>query len=474
MPGGIRTTVGTQQVALTGGLSLVLAWGYVALAGSPSFYLAHHVSFSALALCLALVRPLRTVTARPGGLSWVAVALCAVGSLCVCAGESLGLAGGLFDVAAGMACGLGSAVLLARWFLALCYGSVRTSVVYVLVAFAGCAAVRLGLLVLREASPIALGVVLALLPIASLVLLDRLRLPVHQKAWASGAGGGTLQPSREVPRFFRSGNAAFLVFEVAVFGLAMGVTRANFSHWSLSGAVGLVSQALQILVPLALYWWFSVRGRAGSAETGVRALIVLAAVGVLALFVFGNLMNYALSILSLCASTLVLILMYIRMLDAVNRSAAHPFVVFGLVRGSLEIAIVVGSVGSQLLCGAAGMALLPLDVATFVVGILLILLVNSFSLHSTWEFLDVPRDDATDALDERCAQLAQAYELTQAEADVMRYLCRGRSKKYIAAELAMSEDSVRYHAKRLYRKLDVHTREELMTVAGANPGQTTP
>ena len=48
----------------------------------------------------------------------------------------------------------------------------------------------------------------------------------------------------------------------------------------------------------------------------------------------------------------------------------------------------------------------------------------------------------------------------------MRYLCLGRSKKCIAAELVMSEDSVRYHAKQLYRKLDVHTREELMTVAG--------
>ena len=109
---------------------------------------------------------------------------------------------------------------------------------------------------------------------------------------------------------------------------------------------------------------------------------------------------------------------------------------------------------------------MPLDVATFVVGVMLILLVNSFSLHSTWEFLDKPRADAPDALNDRCAELSRIYQLTEAEADVMHCLCLGRSKKYIAAELAMSEDSVRYHAKQLYRKLDVHTREELMTVAG--------
>lgn len=94
------------------------------------------------------------------------------------------------------------------------------------------------------------------------------------------------------------------------------------------------------------------------------------------------------------------------------------------------------------------------------------MLVNSFSLRSTWEFLDKPRADAPDALKDRCAELSRIYQLTEAEADMMRYLCLGCSKKYIAAELAMSEDSVRYHAKQLYRKLDVHTREELMTVAG--------
>ncbi len=469
MPKSARTAMDTHGTALAGGFSLMLAWGYAPLVGGPSFYLAHHVGFFALALALALVRPLRNAAARAGWISWIAAGLCAAaGSLCACVGESLGFAQPWFAPAVGATCGLGSAVLLARWFLAFCYDPVKTSVVRVLFSFAGCGVLRVGLFWLRMASPVALGVALALLPLASLAILDRLRLPMHKKAWASGVGGGTLQPSREVPRFFASGNAALLVFEIAVFGLAMGATRANFSHWSLSGPVGAVSQALQALVPLVLYWWFSVRAHNGGKEALVRTFIVLGAMGALALFVFGDLMQYALSILSLCASTLVLILMYIRMLDAVNRSGTHPFVVFGLVRGSLEIAIVAGVLAVGLALRATGTALLPLNAATFVVGTMLILLVNSFSLRSTWEFLDMPREGTPSALEARCAELAQTYQLTQAETDVMRYLCLGRSKKYIAAELAMSEDSVRYHAKQLYRKLDVHTREELMTVAGVD------
>lgn len=466
MPGSTRTALGTHDAALAGGFALMLAWGYAPLVGGPSFYLAHHVGFFALALAFAFARPLRNAATSTSWISWTAAALCAVGSFYACIGKPSELPEPWLTPTAGALCGLGSAVLLARWFLAFCYSPVKVSVTRTLFAFMGCGALRVSLFLLRTTSPVALGIILALLPIASVTILGRLRLPTHKKAWASGVGGGTLQPSQEVPRFFASGNAAFLVFEIAVFGLAMGTTRSNFSYWSLSGTVGVVSQALQAFVPLVLYWWFSVRAHSDSKEPLVRTFIIFGAMGALALFVFGDLMQYALSALSLCASTLVLILMYIRMFDAVNRSGTHPFVVFGLVRGSLEIAIVVGSlvIGFVLRCN--NMSLLPLNAATFVVGTMLILLVNSFSLRSTWEFLDKPRENDGNSLNARCHQLAQTYQLTETEACVMRYLCLGRSKKYIAAELSMSEDSVRYYAKQLYRKLDVHTREELMTLAG--------
>lgn len=334
-----------------------------------------------------------------------------------------------------------------------------------LFAFLLSAVVRLGLFALRALpNPFPCAAALAALPILSTAVLSHLDVPLHRKAWASGAGGGTLQPSREVPRFFLDGNA-LLIFEIAVFGLVMGATRANFSHWSTQGPVGAATQAAQAIVPLALYLWFRMRTENNRHEVLVRACIVAASIAALALFVFGGLAQHALSIVSMCASTLALILMYIRMLDAVRRGAAHPLVVFGLVRGSLELAIVAGWGATWAWGRLSGEGLLPMNVASFVIGAALILLVNSYSMRSTWEFLDEPLKQQ-DPLEARCAELAQRYRLTDAETDVMRYLCLGRSKKYIAAELVMSEDSVRYHAKRLYRKLDVHTREELMTLAG--------
>ena len=43
----------------------------------------------------------------------------------------------------------------------------------------------------------------------------------------------------------------------------------------------------------------------------------------------------------------------------------------------------------------------------------------------------------------------------------MQLLCKGRSKAYIAETLFIAENTVRGHARRLYAKLDVHSKKEL-------------
>lgn len=69
-------------------------------------------------------------------------------------------------------------------------------------------------------------------------------------------------------------------------------------------------------------------------------------------------------------------------------------------------------------------------------------------------------------LDRRCEALARERDLTSRELDVMKLICRGRSKRYIAEHLIISENTVRSYAKSLYRKLDIHSRQELMSTIG--------
>jgi len=53
-------------------------------------------------------------------------------------------------------------------------------------------------------------------------------------------------------------------------------------------------------------------------------------------------------------------------------------------------------------------------------------------------------------------------ELTSREWEVLDLVCSGKSNDDVAAELVLSAETVRTHVKSLHRKLDVHSREELI------------
>lgn len=62
----------------------------------------------------------------------------------------------------------------------------------------------------------------------------------------------------------------------------------------------------------------------------------------------------------------------------------------------------------------------------------------------------------------RCKRMAEAGGLTERETDILYYLSLGYSVKKIAATLYISANTVATHSSRLYRKLGVHSRQELI------------
>ncbi len=60
-----------------------------------------------------------------------------------------------------------------------------------------------------------------------------------------------------------------------------------------------------------------------------------------------------------------------------------------------------------------------------------------------------------------CLILAQAYGLTRREEDVLGLLARGKSLQGVADELSISANTAKSHIAHVYRKLEVHDREEL-------------
>lgn len=67
-----------------------------------------------------------------------------------------------------------------------------------------------------------------------------------------------------------------------------------------------------------------------------------------------------------------------------------------------------------------------------------------------------------DRLSKQCKRLQENYKLSNREAEVMELVVRGNSVARISEMLFISENTVRTHTKRIYTKLGVHKRQEIL------------
>lgn len=66
-----------------------------------------------------------------------------------------------------------------------------------------------------------------------------------------------------------------------------------------------------------------------------------------------------------------------------------------------------------------------------------------------------------DAVPACCQEIRRAYGLSNREADVLELIVRGRDVAHMAEALFVSENTVRSHCKSLYKKLGVHSRQQV-------------
>ncbi len=62
----------------------------------------------------------------------------------------------------------------------------------------------------------------------------------------------------------------------------------------------------------------------------------------------------------------------------------------------------------------------------------------------------------------KCETVANTYFLSRRETEVMFFLAKGHNSSYIQEKLFISEGTAKTHIRHIYRKLDVHTQQELM------------
>lgn len=66
------------------------------------------------------------------------------------------------------------------------------------------------------------------------------------------------------------------------------------------------------------------------------------------------------------------------------------------------------------------------------------------------------------SLTDQCHIIANQYQLSARETEVLTLLARGRNASYIMEHLYISEGTTKTHMRHIYRKLDVHSQQELI------------
>ena len=226
----------------------------------------------------------------------------------------------------------------------------------------------------------------------------------------------------------------------------------------------LASQAATIVIAIAmLVGSYRQPDQAGDAVRLWFTAVLVIASGLAAGILFGVPLGHLSSAIFTTAQMLAIGFMWYVLADIAQRSDMPADTVFGLGWGALfSIPMAAGLVLPRVLP-------LALDAVSLAVVVLWMLLVALAFMHQHQspelrlfaEFAP-SLSKGEERQPERLAAIAEHFGLTAREADIMGLYAQGRSRAFISAQLVISENTVRDHLKNIYRKLDVHNKQELI------------
>lgn len=277
-------------------------------------------------------------------------------------------------------------------------------------------------------------------------------------------------PAREAERHYNLRTLQPLIkimLGVAAYGLVIGIIQGMTiaadpaPKWALSG----VHHLLEIAAAAAVLWFVFVKRRSLHFSNLWRAILVFTATGVLALPLVGTAFaGWALVFVGV-AQTLVVMLLWAMLADVAHHGTLSPLAVFGFGWVAYSLPFPLGhALGALFTLDSASTSLISVIVYLLAMASVFFLDERDFSRNRIFADLDrpTPPEELFDALGSACRRLGAACGLTDREVEVMRLICQGRSKGYIAETLCISENTVRSHARHLYAKLDVHSKQELL------------
>ena len=528
------------------GFGLHQAWVYATMFGDSSvFGVDNFVAFSSgisvsfpyvVSICVYIVSLLfMGVSGRPFSSAFSSRKGATAACICASAGTLLltfALSAALWplQLLSGVLTGIGSSLLIILWGSA--YARCSSSSIVLNTAIAISVAIFLYAIVLHCVPLPASGAIAACVPMLELPILlkktpEALLLDDEEEICADEAEGIDVLQVEGMRGFKRpeSGCARFIVrfaAPVLVFGIALGILRQN-SLQGIIAASGVYNQILMVfaagIATVILMLTVVAIADSGKWTALFRAFVPFIAVTVFFVPLSGT-DNWLLADVFLLVGFLCFeALLWVFFGEVSHRCRLSPVLVFGVGRGVLASAILLGSFLP--ITKSEFTAALPFGENGLVV-IILIVLVVAYALlpreHEVESIIapapqpgqageaeqtgQVPPDaredgdggqdvqgdelrqepsqeegaaEAGDHDDEapkggkgrfrrKCNEVASTYLLSQRESEVMFLLAKGYNAASLQDKLYISEGTAKTHIRHIYRKLDVHSQQELIRV----------
>lgn len=255
---------------------------------------------------------------------------------------------------------------------------------------------------------------------------------------------------------------------VCVIGFVSGVVRMiALVDESASQAVNDVSTIAMAFSAAVLIMFWNKHGENLELTKIYQIMFPLVATGFLVLPFLGQLYQYffaGLSYLAFSIASMLMMLTCIKQSDGSERRLRYLYGIFaGCVYTFVSLGSRIGSIASNADDFRFTLLLVLALVCVYLLGIAYFAIRgrgHNQANDAKPEVIVVETN--RNLIPKQCCKAAEEYGLSKRECEVAELLARGRDVPYISEVLYISKNTVRTHSKNLYRKLDIHTRQELL------------
>lgn len=262
---------------------------------------------------------------------------------------------------------------------------------------------------------------------------------------------------------------AFFLYALLL-GLALGYPDGRIRE--LSQTVRSVHQLLVIACIVFAVWWVLVRGRGFRLSTywGFENAIMIACIGFLMSGWPGSQEIGTFFATNAITCFYIPLVFFIYLIG--RHSRRDTALVYGIVYGGSLLAMSIGRIIVYVVGPTLDHSLWLLICMAFVVLIEMVLVLRpqpQITQPLAYELKALPRHSSGPLVEEGVARdhgtldsFGEAFGLSALEVDIVRLIAQGRSRGVIAKQLSYSENTVRNYTRNIYRKVGVHSKQDLL------------